>query len=138
MDAISVKSLSKYFILPKRKKIFNGKEESQKKRGIIRAVDDISFTIEEGEVFGFLGPNGAGKTTTIRMLSGVLKPTNGNISIFGENIWKDPLKVKQIIGNVPEMANVYIELTGMQNLTLIGEIYGIPKKERINRAESLL
>ena len=94
--------------------------------------------MKEGEIFGFLGPNGAGKTTTIRMLAGVLKPTNGYIAIFGENIWKHPLKVKQIMGHVPEMANVYVELTGMQNLTLIGEIYGLPKKERIARAESLL
>ncbi|MFX1452153.1 MAG: ABC transporter ATP-binding protein, partial [Promethearchaeota archaeon] len=106
--------------------------------GIIRAVDDISFEVKKGEIFGFLGPNGAGKTTTIRMMTGVLKPTKGNVSIFGHDVWKNQILVKQITGNVPEEANVYFDLTGLQNLMFIGEIYGVPKKTRLKRAESLL
>ena len=108
------------------------------KKDSIRAVDDISFEINYGEIFGFLGPNGAGKTTTIRMLTGVLKPTKGQITIFGKNLWKNQISVKQLMGHVPEEANVYIDLTGMQNLTFIGELYGISKHERIERAEDLL
>ncbi|MFW9880633.1 MAG: ATP-binding cassette domain-containing protein, partial [Candidatus Thorarchaeota archaeon] len=99
---------------------------------------NVSFEVMKGEIFGFLGPNGAGKTTTIRMLTGVLKPTKGTASIFGYEVWKNPILVKQITGNVPEEANVYFEMSGLQNLMFIGEIYGVPKKTRIERAESLL
>jgi len=119
MNVIEIENLSKYF-------------------GEVHAVDQVNFHVNEGEIFGFLGPNGAGKTTTIRMMTGVLKPTNGQIQIFKKNIWKNPIPIKQIIGNVPEMANVYPDLTGMQNLTLIGELYGVPKKINKERAEKLL
>lgn len=106
--------------------------------GEIIAVDGIDFSIDQGEIFGFLGPNGAGKTTTIRMMTGVLKPTSGTITMYGKNIWKNQIIVKQILGNVPEMANVYMDLTGLQNLHFIGEVYGIPKKIRNERALKLL
>ena len=102
------------------------------------AVDQISFTVKEGELFGLLGPNGAGKTTTIRMLTGVLKPTSGTAHIEAYNIQKNPLKAKQLMGIVPEMANAYIDLSALKNLLLIGELYGIRKKERIEKAENLL
>ncbi len=118
-NVIKVKNLSKHF-------------------DIIKAVDDISFSVRHGEIFGFLGPNGAGKTTTIRMLTGVLKPTAGDITIYGRNAWKNQIAVKQIMGNVPEMANVYMDLTGIQNLTFIGEVYGLSKHEREKKAEKLL
>ena len=104
----------------------------------IKAVDNIDFSVSKGEVFGFLGPNGVGKTTTIRMLTGVLKPTMGNIKIFNKDLWKNPIQVKEILGNVPEMANVYMDLTGFQNLHFIGEMYGIPKNKRKAVGEKLL
>jgi len=139
MNAIVAKDLSKFFKPSKRiRKERKGKKGPYDEEKLIFAVNNISFEVKNGEIFGFLGPNGAGKTTTIRMLTGVLKPTKGNITIFEENIWKNPIRVKQIMGNVPEMANVYLDLTGIQNLNFIGEIYGIPKKERKNRAENLL
>ncbi|MFO7796174.1 MAG: ATP-binding cassette domain-containing protein [Promethearchaeati archaeon] len=106
--------------------------------GEVLAVDKIRFSVDQGEIFGFLGPNGAGKTTTIRMMTGVLKPTSGTIEIYGKNVWKNQIMVKQILGNVPEMANVYMDLTGLQNLNFLGEVYGIPKKERIDKAITLL
>ncbi len=139
MEAIVVKNLSKFFSPSK----YGGKGKERKRvqqnsRKIIRAVDDISFEVEKGEIFGFLGPNGAGKTTTIRMMTGVLKPTNGKISIFKQDVWKNTIAVKQITGNVPEEANVYLDLTGWQNLIFIGEIYGVDKKNRVARAEMLL
>jgi len=142
MSAIVVNDLAKHFKPPKRAKRGkmgpNGPRSPKSKMGIIRAVDDISFDVKKGEIFGFLGPNGAGKTTTIRMMTGVLKPTNGEIKIFGLNAWKNQIAVKQVTGNVPEMANVYLDMSGLQNLMFIGEIYGVSKQERIKRAETML
>ena len=113
-------------------------EDLTKKYGEITAVNHISFEVEKGEIFGFLGPNGAGKTTTIRILTGVIKPDGGTATIIGHNILKQPLKAKQIISVVPEMANAYIDLTAWQNLMLIGELYGVTKRERQERATNLL
>ena len=104
----------------------------------IKAVNNVSFSVQHGEIFGFLGPNGAGKTTTIRMMTGVLKPTSGNIVIYGKDVWKNQILVKQILGNVPEEANVYMDLTGLKNLEFIGELYGVSKKERKERSLQLL
>ncbi len=109
-----------------------------KQFGDLKAVNDVNFFIKQGEIFGFLGPNGAGKTTTIRMMTGVLKPTSGSIQIYGKNVWENQIKVKQILGNVPEEANVYMDLTGLQNLNFIGELYSIPKEKRNQRALNLL
>jgi ABC-2 type transport system ATP-binding protein len=104
----------------------------------ITAVDHINFEVRKGEIFGFLGPNGAGKTTTIRILTGVIKPDSGAATIMDYSILKEPLKAKQIMSVVPEMANAYIDLTAWQNLMLIGELYGVNKKERQERARHLL
>jgi ABC-2 type transport system ATP-binding protein len=139
MSAITVNNLSKHFELHKRRKF--GKMDpnnKQKSMNTIKAVDDISFEVQKGEIFGFLGPNGAGKTTTIRTMTGVLRPTKGQIEILGLDAWKNQIAVKQVTGNVPEMANVYFSFSGWQNLMFVGEIYGISKKERINKAEDLL
>ena len=119
MDAIRVEDLTKRF---------DG----------FTAVDRISFTVEESELFGLLGPNGAGKTTTIRMLTCILKPTEGTAHIGRYDIQRNPLEAKQLMGIVPEMANAYVELSALKNLLLIGELYGAGKKERAERAESLL
>jgi ABC-2 type transport system ATP-binding protein len=102
------------------------------------AVNNISFEVKAGELFGFLGPNGAGKTTTIRMLTGVIKPDKGTASIFGYDILKQGLKTRQLMGIVPEMANAYVDLSAWNNLMLIGALYGVSKKQRIERAVSLL
>jgi len=102
------------------------------------AVNRINLGVRKGEIFGFLGPNGAGKTTTIRILTGVIKPTGGTAKIMGYDVLKQPLRVKQIISVVPETANAYLDLTAWQNLMLIGELYGFPKKERVERAIVLL
>ncbi len=109
-----------------------------KKFNDFTAVDHISFTVESGELFGLLGPNGAGKTTTIRMLTGILRPTEGTAYLGKYNIQKNPIEAKQLLGIVPEMANAYIDLSALKNLLLIGELYGIDKKERMEKAESLL
>ena len=102
------------------------------------AVDKISFMVKSGELFGLLGPNGAGKTTTIRMLTGIFRPTGGIALVGGYDIQKKPLEAKQLMGIVPEMANAYVDLSALRNLLLMGELYGIGKKERVEKAENLL
>ena len=113
-------------------------QELTKRYGDLVAVDRISFTVEEGEFFGFLGPNGAGKTTTVRMLTGIISPNSGRALVAGRDVTRDPLRVKQVLGVVPEMANVYIDLSVWGNLMLMGELYGVPRRERRARAEVLL
>ena len=75
--------------------------------GTLIAVDDVSFSVGEGEIFGLLGPNGEGKTTTINMICGVLKPDSGRVRIDGRDIWLEPKKVKQNLGVVPQEIAVY-------------------------------
>lgn len=104
----------------------------------LRAVDSVSFDVKGGEIFGLLGPNGAGKTTTIRILTGILEPDRGYATIGGYDIRKNPLEAKQLMGIVPEMANAYVDLSPLQNLLFMGELYGIPKKRRKEKAEQLL
>jgi ABC-2 type transport system ATP-binding protein len=106
--------------------------------GKLMAVNHINFEVEKGEIYGFLGPNGAGKTTTLRMLTGIIKPDKGEANILGFNIQKEPLKAKQNIGVVPETSNAYVDLSAWQNMMLMSELYGIPKKEAENRAKNLL
>lgn len=103
-----------------------------------KAVDNISFEIKKGEIFGLLGPNGAGKTTTIRILTGILKPTSGNAEINNYDIQKNPLKAKQLMGIVPETTEAYLDLSAYKNLLFIGELYGLNKKDRVEKASELL
>lgn len=119
MDAIQVNDLTKRF-------------------GSFTAVDHISFSVAEGEVFGFLGPNGSGKSTTIRMLTGIVKPDEGTAAILGHDISKDPIRAKESIGFVPEAASAYVELTAWRNMMLMGKLYGVPQRERERRASDLL
>lgn len=109
-----------------------------KKFDSFKAVDNISFEVKKGEIFGLLGPNGAGKTTTIRMLTGILKPTEGNAYIKDYDVQKKPIEAKQLLGIVPEMANAYTDLSALKNLLLMGELYGIKREESRKRAEKLL
>ena len=106
--------------------------------GDLTAVDEISFQVEEGEVFGFLGPNGAGKSTTIRMLTGVLRPDAGSARIAGRDIRTDTEAAKSETGIVPEQFNVYPDLTAWKNLMLAGELYGVPRETRQETGEDLL
>ncbi len=109
-----------------------------KKFGELIAVDGISFTIQSGELFGFLGPNGAGKTTTVRMLTGVLKPDEGTARIENHDILSEPLLSRAHISVVPEEANVYRDLTLWQNIMLMAELYGVPRKQSVKKADELL
>lgn len=102
------------------------------------AVDHISFSVREGEIFGFLGPNGAGKTTTTRMLTGVIPPDEGTALVLGYDIRRSPVLAKQGFGVVPETSNAYTDLTAWQNLMLMGEIYGLPGARSEDHASELL
>ncbi|MEM3000172.1 MAG: ATP-binding cassette domain-containing protein [Candidatus Bathyarchaeia archaeon] len=102
------------------------------------AVDHISFSVKQGEIFGFLGPNGAGKTTTINMLITVLKPTSGKASILGYDIAKEANAVRYSIGVVPQEYTADEDLTGIENILLCADLYGIPREVSKRRAEELL
>jgi ABC-2 type transport system ATP-binding protein len=104
----------------------------------VLAVDEINFTVKQGEVFGFLGPNGAGKSTTQRMLTSLLTPTEGLIKILGVDLAQDPYPAKRQIGLVPEESNVYTELTAWDNLMFTGRLYRMSRTDRTVRAEELL
>jgi ABC-2 type transport system ATP-binding protein len=109
-----------------------------KSYGPILAVDHISFEVAEGEIFGFLGPNGAGKTTTIRMLTGLSKPTAGAAHVLGFNVESDIVEAKKCIGVVPEISNLYDELSALKNLVFMAQLFGVPRNQRKARAEELL
>jgi ABC-2 type transport system ATP-binding protein len=102
------------------------------------AVDNISFEVRKGEIFGLLGPNGAGKTTTVRMLTSLTKPTSGTAKIQGLDCVQLSLEVKQKIGVVAEVSNLYNEMSAWDNLMFIGELYGVDKTTRTERAKQLL
>lgn len=113
-------------------------------KGLVKEFDDITavngldLAIQKGEMFGFLGPNGAGKTTTINMLSGLLRPTAGSAYIGGFDITKEAQKAKALIGICPQEAAVFPFLTGMENLVLFGNLYGIERDVVKARAEELV
>ncbi|MGE5556167.1 MAG: ATP-binding cassette domain-containing protein [Methanocella sp.] len=102
------------------------------------AVDHISFNVKRGEIFGFLGPNGAGKTTTIKMLITVLRPTSGKATILGSDIAKQSMAVRAAIGVVPQEYTADEDLTGMENILLCADLYGIPRQVSKKRALDLL
>jgi ABC-2 type transport system ATP-binding protein len=119
MSAIEVKNLTKVF-------------------GSFKAVDDISFEVPEGKIFGFLGPNGSGKSTTIRMLCGVITPTEGTARVLGYDVKKESEKIKQSIGYMSQRFSLYEDLTVSENLDFYAGIYGLTKKERDERKKGII
>jgi ABC-2 type transport system ATP-binding protein len=109
-----------------------------KNYGNLTAVDGVDFKVAKGEFFGLLGPNGAGKTTTIRMLTGLTKPSSGTAKVAGRDCIREALAVKQRIGVVSEVSNLYNEMSAWDNLMFIGELYGVDKPTRTIRAKQLL
>ncbi|AEH51043.1 ABC transporter ATP-binding protein [Pseudothermotoga thermarum] len=105
--------------------------------GKFRAVDGLNLKVEEGEIYGFLGPNGAGKTTTIRMLTGTMRPTFGEIRILGLDMKKSELEIKKMIGVAPEEPKIYPYLKGHEFLSFVCEIYGLDKNQANSRIREL-
>jgi ABC-2 type transport system ATP-binding protein len=116
---IHVKSLSKTF-------------------GEVKAVDTVSFDVEAGEIFAFLGPNGAGKTTTIQMLTTLLRPSNGSVTVDGIDPVAKPLEVRRRFGIVFQDPSLDVELTAYENMDLHGALYHVPRRVRSERIELLL
>jgi ABC-2 type transport system ATP-binding protein len=116
---IHVKSLSKTF-------------------GEVKAVDNVSFDVEAGEIFAFLGPNGAGKTTTIQMLTTLLRPTGGSLSVDGLDPVAKPLEVRRRFGIVFQDPSLDSELTAYENMNLHGVLYHVPRRVRAERIELLM
>jgi len=106
--------------------------------GRLLAVDHMNFEVKKGEIFGFLGPNGAGKTTTVRMLTGISKPTEGTAEVMGYDIQRQSVEAKELMGIVPDISNVYTDLSAWGNLIFTGRLYDIRRVERERRAKELL
>lgn len=106
--------------------------------GSIKAVDNVSFTVKKGEIFGFLGPNGAGKTTTIKMIVGLLKPDNGEILVNGIDNQKESMKAKFHIGYIPDKPEIFDKLKGITYLNFMADVYNVDVKTRTERIEKYL
>ncbi|HUX41424.1 MAG TPA: ABC transporter ATP-binding protein [Rectinemataceae bacterium] len=102
-----------------------------------KAVDSLDLEIRKGEIFGFLGPNGAGKTTTIRILTGVLRPDAGRVTLDGIDLEREPLRAKARFGAVPDDPELWNRLKAREYLDFMGDVYGVPTKERRERIAEL-
>ena len=109
-----------------------------RKFGNITAVDDLSFEVAEGEIFGLVGPDGAGKTTTMRLLTGILDPTSGEGWVYGKHIVKEAESLKDNIGYMSQRFGLYEDLTVMENVNFYADVYCVSGKERSERIEKLL
>lgn len=106
--------------------------------GSVPAVQNVTFTLSPGQVLGYLGPNGSGKSTTVKMLTGLLEPTDGEVTHNGLNIHKDLVAYRKRLGYVPEEANLYPYLTGHEYLDMVGTLRAMPESRRETRINSLL
>jgi ABC-2 type transport system ATP-binding protein len=109
-----------------------------KKYNNIPVVKKVSFSVSRGEVLGYLGPNGAGKSTTVKMLAGLLEPTEGSIYLDGEQITKDLVAYKEKIGYMPEQSELYPHLTGLEYLQLVGRLRKMPEDSLNRKIEGLM
>jgi ABC-2 type transport system ATP-binding protein len=106
--------------------------------GSFRAVDHLSLTVQQGEIFGLLGPNGSGKTTTINMISGLSVPTRGSVRVMGYDVRHQALQVRRILGSIPQETALYEELTAWDNMDFHADLFGVPRKEKKERIVRLL
>ena len=139
MKVIEVNNLRKEFVSKKRVVKPNGKKSLFKREKVVKnAVDGISFSVEEGEALAFIGPNGAGKSTTIKMLTGILYPTAGDVKVLGLNPSKDRVKLSYQIGSVfGQKEQLWVHLSAMENFKFFGSIYDIKKDVLDKRIEEL-
>lgn len=103
----------------------------------VKAIDNVSFNVQGGEIVGFIGPNGSGKTTTMKMLTGIIKPDTGKITINGFNIRTEPINAKESIGYIADSPDMFLRLKGNEFLDLIGDIYHVSTEDRRERVSEL-
>ena len=115
-----------------------GVQNLSKRFGELRAVDRISFEVAPGELFGLLGPNGAGKTTTISMVSGLLRPDEGTVTLGEYNLWESPRQAKRLLGLVPQEVALYEEFSARENLFFWGGLYGVARAELKTNVDEIL
>src|SRR3990172_1704370 len=106
--------------------------------GTLTAVDHLDLHVKAGELYGFLGPNGAGKSTTLRMLCGILEPSDGNGTVLGIDLRRDPERVKSAIGYMSQKFSLYDDLTAEENLTFYARAYMVPRSERAARTAQMI
>jgi ABC-2 type transport system ATP-binding protein len=109
-----------------------------KRYGPLKAVDDVSFKVERGEILGFLGPNGAGKTTTMRVLTGYIPPSEGRAIVAGFDVFDQPIEAKRRTGYLPETPPLYPEMTVREYLSFVARIKGVPRSERASRLDYVM
>jgi ABC-2 type transport system ATP-binding protein len=109
-----------------------------KRYGPVTAVDDVSFTVQRGEILGFLGPNGAGKTTTMRVLTGYMPPTDGKAIVAGYDVFEQPIEAKRRTGYLPETPPLYPDMTVRDYLAFVARIKGVPRGERTARVDEMM
>jgi len=113
-------------------------ENLVKQFGSFTAVNDVSFSVDDGEIFGFLGPNGAGKTTVVKILSGLLKPTSGKATVAGYDVYSESEMIKRNIGYMSQKFSLYDDLTIKENIVFFGGIYGLEKNIIYSKMNELL
>ena len=113
------------------------KAVSKTYNGKVKALDNLNFSVKEGELVGFIGPNGSGKTTTIKLLSGVIVPDKGTITVNGFDVRKQPLKAKASIGYIPDNPDIFLRLKGIEFLNFIGDVYKVEVEDRKKRIDDL-
>jgi ABC-2 type transport system ATP-binding protein len=106
--------------------------------GSFQAIDHLSLTVQQGEIFGLLGPNGSGKTTTINMISGLSVPTSGSVRVMGYDVSRDSRRIRQMLGSMPQETALYEELSAWTNMDFHADLFGIPRKEKKERITKLL
>ena len=109
-----------------------------KRYGTHVAIDNLSFTVEQGKIYGFLGPNGAGKSTTMNILTGCLAATEGTVSIDGHDIFEDPIAAKRCIGYLPEIPPLYMDMTPAEYLLFVAKAKGIPRAQRQAQIDTVM
>jgi ABC-2 type transport system ATP-binding protein len=113
-------------------------EQLSKTYGPIKAIEDVSFAVEKGEILGFLGPNGAGKSTTMRILTCFMPPTSGTARVAGYDIFKDSLQVRRRIGYVPENAPLYTDMPVVSFLKFVAEVKGLSRRDRLRQVGQVM
>lgn len=113
-------------------------ENLVKRYGVHMAVDDLSFTVEKGQIYGFLGPNGAGKSTTMNIMTGYIAASSGTVRINGHDILKEPESAKKCIGYLPEVPPLYMDMTVWEYLMFVAELKRVPGKQRIDHVEEIV